>query len=296
MRRGLRSFMPRTLRKAAPGRAHRKGVHLAWHWPSPAEIGNWTLTPISQPRRATAPKLGSESNSRLPAQVQRQPSVKPCDQRQRRPPDWAGSVGERLTQRLKRKFGSVPDYLAEQPKAAARGHGLMSENVPPVRPERVAPASALAARVARLSIPLRQLWWAAFVLLGISASAVGWTIWELRSDAIRAAIAESGNIAAVLASQLSRSINGVDSVLLETKRASKDLDIDTPISFRTAFNRRTVRDALVDKLSRLPQAFNIAIADKDGQLTVSTAGWPAAAINIADRDYFKDARDRVDGE
>ena len=145
----------------------------------------------------------------------------------------------------------------------------MSENVPPVPPGRVAAASRQA--VARLSIPLRQLWWAALVLLGVSASAVGWTIWELRSDAIRAAIAESGNIAAVLASQLSRSIHGIDSVLLETKRATKELDIDTPMSFRTSFNRRTVRDTLLDKLSRLPQAFNIAIADKHGQLTVSTA-------------------------
>ena len=171
----------------------------------------------------------------------------------------------------------------------------MSENVPPVPPGRAAPASGQAAHVARLSIPLRQLWWAAFVLLGVSASAVGWTIWELRSDAIRAAIAESGNIAAVLASQLSRSIHGIDSVLLETKRATKELDIDTPMSFRASFNRRAVRDALLDKLSRLPQAFNIAIADKYGQLTVSTAAWPTPTINIADRDYFKDARDRTDG-
>ena len=169
----------------------------------------------------------------------------------------------------------------------------MSENVPPVPPGRVAPAFRQA--VARLSIPLRQLWWAAFVLLGVSASAVGWTIWELRSDAIRAAIAESGNIAAVLASQLSRSIHGIDSVLLETKRATKELDIDTPMSFRASFNRHAVRDTLLDKLSRLPQAFNIAIADKYGQLTVSTAAWPAPTINIADRDYFKDARDRTDG-
>jgi diguanylate cyclase (GGDEF)-like protein len=171
----------------------------------------------------------------------------------------------------------------------------MPENVPPVPRGSVAPASALAARAARLSIPLRQLWWAAFVLLGVSASAVGWTIWELRSDAIRAAIAESGNIAAVLASQLSRSIHGIDSVLLETKRATKDLDIDTPESFQASFNRRAMREALLDKLSRLPQAFNIAIADKNGQLTVSTAGWPTPSINIADRDYFKDARAHADG-
>jgi hypothetical protein len=42
----------------------------------------------------------------------------------------------------------------------------------------------------------------------------------------------------------------------------------------------------------LPQTFNLAIADRDGNLTVSTAAWPTPAINIADRDYFKEARDR----
>ncbi len=172
----------------------------------------------------------------------------------------------------------------------------MSEPVQPVRGGNVAPAIEQAARTPRLSIPLRDFWWAALVLLGVSASAVGWTIWELRSDAFRAAIAESGNIAAVLASQLSRSIYGIDSVLIETKRATKDLDIDTPASFRYAFNRRSMRDALVDKLGRLPQAFNIAIADRNGQLTVSTAAWPTPAINIADRDYFRDARDRSDAQ
>ena len=140
----------------------------------------------------------------------------------------------------------------------------MSESVLPSRPGSVAPAVEQAARTTRLSIPLRRLWWAAFVLLGVSASAVGWTIWELRSDAFRAAIAESGNIAAVLASQLSRSIYGIDSVLIETKRATKDLDIDTSSGFRDAFNRRGMRDALIDKLGRLPQAFNIAISDRNG--------------------------------
>jgi diguanylate cyclase (GGDEF)-like protein len=172
----------------------------------------------------------------------------------------------------------------------------MSEPVQPVRGGNVAPAIEQAARTPRLSIPLRDFWWAALVLLGVSAGAVAWTIWELRSDAFRAAIAESGNIAAVLASQLSRSIYGIDSVLIETKRATRDLDIDTPASFRYAFNRRSMHDALADKLGRLPQAFNVAIADRNGQLTVSTAAWPTPAINIADRDYFMDARDRSDAQ
>ena len=56
------------------------------------------------------------------------------------------------------------------------------------------------------AIRLRRLWWAAILLLGMSAGAVGWTIWQLRNDAIRSAISDIGNIATVLAGQLSRSL------------------------------------------------------------------------------------------
>jgi hypothetical protein len=35
--------------------------------------------------------------------------------------------------------------------------------------------------------------------------------------------------------------------------------------------------------------FNIFIVDRNGQLVISTAAWPTPSINIADRDYFRDA-------
>src|SRR5580658_10665184 len=69
------------------------------------------------------------------------------------------------------------------------------------------------------SISLRRLWWAAIVLLGLSATAVVWTIYQLRNDAIRAAISESSSIATVLAGQLSRSLQSIDSVLLEIQQS-----------------------------------------------------------------------------
>src|SRR5262245_48095230 len=169
----------------------------------------------------------------------------------------------------------------------------MSENVLPARR---GPPHERAAGGLIHSIPLQRLWWGAIVLLGVSARAVGWAIWQLRADAIRAAIAESGNIATVLAGQMSRSVQGIDAVLMEVKRSTKDLDIDTPSSFRAAFNRRAFRETLVDQLGRLPQAFNIAIADQRGQVTVSTASWPTPNINVADRDYFQDARARSEDQ
>src|SRR5437879_7039116 len=100
----------------------------------------------------------------------------------------------------------------------ARGQPGSGEGAPP----KSGPASGVVAK----TIPLGRLWWAAILLLGLSAGAVGWTIWQLRNDAIRAAIADSGNIAAVLAGQLSRSLQSIDSMLQEIKDPTKDPGID----------------------------------------------------------------------
>jgi diguanylate cyclase (GGDEF)-like protein len=157
--------------------------------------------------------------------------------------------------------------------------------------------SRLAGGAVLKAVPPRRLWWAAGVLLALSAGAVGWTIWQLRNDAIRAAIADSGNIAAVLAGQLSRSLQSIDSVLLEIEDRGKDSNADSGRFFdvRSDFDRKAVRKTLVAFRNRLPQVFNIAIADEHGQVLVSTAAWPTPSVNVSDRDYFNDARTRTDG-
>jgi diguanylate cyclase (GGDEF)-like protein len=160
----------------------------------------------------------------------------------------------------------------------------------------VAPASGPAGGAVSHVFPLRRLWWAAILLLGLSAGAVVWTIWQLRTDAVRAAVSESGNIATVLASQLSRSLQSIDAVLLEVKRSAEDQNIDTPLDFRTTFERREFRDLLIRYRTSLPEVVNIAMADKDGQVVATTASWPTPNINAADRDYFQDARSRHDGQ
>jgi hypothetical protein len=144
-------------------------------------------------------------------------------------------------------------------------------------------------------IALRRLWWAAIVLLGLSVGAVGFTIWQLRNDAIDAAIADTGNIATILAGQLSRSLNTVDATLVDIKGASQNRAIDTPQRLRAVYGNKEMHDAMRRHLATLPHIFNIVIADADGQLVVSTAAWPTPAINVRDRDYFINARSRSDG-
>src|SRR5215475_7389327 len=95
-------------------------------------------------------------------------------------------------------------------------------------------------------LSLRRLWWAAIVLLGVSAGAVGFTIWQLRNDAIGAAVAEAGNIATLLAGQLSRSIQSIDAVLLEVKRSTKGADLETASGFRTFFGYQEFQESLTE--------------------------------------------------
>jgi diguanylate cyclase (GGDEF)-like protein len=157
-----------------------------------------------------------------------------------------------------------------------------------------APMTAIG--VVTQAVPLRRLWWAAIVLLGLSATAVIWTIWQLRNDAIRAAIADSGNIASVLANQLSSSVQSIDTVLLEIKKTVQERDVGTPAGIRTAFDNHDFQESLLDDRARLPQVFNITVTDKNGQLVVSTVDWPVPNLNVADRDYFQTARSRRSGE
>ena len=80
--------------------------------------------------------------------------------------------------------------------------------------------------------------------------------------------------------------------LMEVKRSTKGSGLETTSGFRTAFEHQDFHESLTEYRNRLPQTFNLAIADRDGNLTVSTAAWPTPAINIVDRDYFQEARDR----
>jgi diguanylate cyclase (GGDEF)-like protein len=145
------------------------------------------------------------------------------------------------------------------------------------------------------SIPMRRLWWAAVVLLGVSASAVMWTVYQLRVDAITAAISESGSIATVLAGQLSRSLQSIDGVLLDVKKRVERDSLATA-GFPADFDGNGLLQTLNLDLAGIRQVFSIAVADGSGQLVVSTLSGVGAHYNIGDRDYFKDARDRHDSQ
>jgi signal transduction histidine kinase/CheY-like chemotaxis protein len=131
---------------------------------------------------------------------------------------------------------------------------------------------------------------AAILLLVIAAGSLGWAVWQLRADARRDAYEETGNLALVLAGQLSRFLQTIDVVLAETRDDFLNLDTEDVDAWRRFVGSQTMQEKLKAKLARIPQAFNVVVADASGQVLASTASWPAPAISVADRDYFRSAR------
>jgi len=133
---------------------------------------------------------------------------------------------------------------------------------------------------------------AAVLLLVIAAGSLGWAVWQLRADARRDAFEETGNLALVLAGQLSRFLQTIDVMLAETRDDVLNVESEDVSAWQRFVASQTMQEKLKAKLARLPQAFNIAVADANGQVLASTASWPAPAISIADRDYFRSAQER----
>jgi diguanylate cyclase (GGDEF)-like protein len=136
----------------------------------------------------------------------------------------------------------------------------------------------------------RGYYFASVLLLALSVGAVGWTIWQLRTDAVRAAVSDSENIASILSGQLARLLDSIDNVLSDIKKSVSEPHPERPQDLQAAFDTQQFHDALTQHLRRLPWIFNIAIADANGQVVVSTAGWPTPQVNVADRDYFIEAK------
>jgi diguanylate cyclase (GGDEF)-like protein/PAS domain S-box-containing protein len=130
------------------------------------------------------------------------------------------------------------------------------------------------------------------LLLLVAAGAVTYAIWQLQADARRDAFEETGNLAGVMAGQLSYLFQSIDRVLAETRDRVEEIDSSVRPIWQRALASPASYDKLKQNLARVPQAFNMAIADVDGNVVVSTAGWPAPTINISDRHYFQIARDR----
>jgi PAS domain-containing protein len=134
----------------------------------------------------------------------------------------------------------------------------------------------------------------AAVLIILFVSAIGLTIWALRSDAIRDAHNDTGNIAVVLSGQIARSIQSVDIILSDVRDQTKASGPQTPNETDQRIRSHEVYELLLGDLNRLSQADVIALIDDTGKVANSTSQWPPSGTDVADRDYFQHFKNETD--
>jgi diguanylate cyclase (GGDEF)-like protein len=129
---------------------------------------------------------------------------------------------------------------------------------------------------------------AALLVFVVAAVAAGGTILRLRGTVIADGVKDSANIAAVIAEQIDRSIQSIDLVLADLSDRIAALPLEHPDQLRNALESGTFRNTMRDRLSRLPQAFGLAVVDRNGNVVASTSGSLSPRLNVADREYFQD--------
>ena len=138
-----------------------------------------------------------------------------------------------------------------------------------------------------LLLPFRTLKFIAIGLIGLAVVATGVTLWALRGDAIRAAERDAGNIAHILAEQITRSVQGLDAILNEFSERAAAAGIISPGQFRQGFGTQPLFDIMRERLAGLPQADFITVYDSTGRVLNSTRQEMTAGTDISERDYFK---------
>ena len=127
-----------------------------------------------------------------------------------------------------------------------------------------------------------------------AALTIALTIGWLRAQAIAAASRDSSNLAAVFADQIANAIQSVDLILSEIKAEEERHSVEMPDRFDRASRTEDTHQYLVERLSRLPQADFITLADKDGKLVNTTQMWPTLELDLSDRQYFRHFHDQDD--
>jgi diguanylate cyclase (GGDEF)-like protein/PAS domain S-box-containing protein len=135
-------------------------------------------------------------------------------------------------------------------------------------------------------VAIRSLICTAIGLIGLAVAAIGATVWSLRNDATDLAVADTENIATVLAEQTARSVQSIDLVLTETTERIASFDTTTQAGLYKLLRTMMAHQVVQQRLARLPQADSIFVVDADGNALVSARAWPLQEFNFADRDYF----------
>lgn len=137
---------------------------------------------------------------------------------------------------------------------------------------------------------LRTVAWIRWVLVTcIGIGAVSATYY-LRERAIQDWRQHMSNLSLILAENTSQVMNSASLVLDSIAEDVTSTGVGSAEELRARFARRAVFDSMREKVRGLPQIDVATITDANGDVINFTRSWPAARINLADRDYFRERR------
>lgn len=130
------------------------------------------------------------------------------------------------------------------------------------------------------------------ILLGSLAALLIWVLaaavlWNLRLRDIDEARHEIRTLEHLLVEETERAMESVDLILKSVQQHVAAEGIDSPIAFEATRVGREMHELLQSKIDGVPQIEALSLVGADGRLLASSRVFPAAAVNVADRDYFK---------
>lgn len=143
---------------------------------------------------------------------------------------------------------------------------------------------------------LKSIIWFAAAFLVVTTIAIAATLWKLRQDVIDDTLADTQNLASILARQADNSAQAVGLVIEDLMAEAARQMQNAPEAGMQGLATQSMYHFMRERLSRLPQADVIAFADATGTLVNNTRAWPVPDISVKERDYFIHHSTRRDPE
>jgi PAS domain S-box-containing protein len=134
--------------------------------------------------------------------------------------------------------------------------------------------------------PSRRLLFVGIAFVVVVAAAAGAGIWDRRQEAIAHARRDATDLDVILAGETARSLQTIDLVLREIQAKIATAASRDPERLDHLVGSEAVHEFLRRRLRDLPQADLVGLIAADGRLRNSSQAWPAAAVDLSNRDYF----------
>jgi signal transduction histidine kinase len=136
----------------------------------------------------------------------------------------------------------------------------------------------------------RRIIAAGAVLIAVTLTGSGLSLWDLHRNAIDASRGELANLGIVLGGELARSMESVDLVLSEASQRIVHANAATPDEFRREMASEATHDFLANRLQALPQLGALFFTDAAGIQINSSNFWPVPPVDLANAPFFADVQ------